>query len=217
MESLRQLVYRGLLGIGLFAALTLTVSGCLIPGAVSGGGWIPSADGVSGDKANFGFSGQQCDLTQPPTGNFNFHDKTSKFSAPGSVKMNGTLVDAGQCAISSCTTNADCTQAADGTCITTGSGLFCAYPNNPLIQGCLVCVGVFGAPLPTKTYGLDVNYTSTNTAFPGTGTASVCVIDNGQGSNASEDQLAIVVESGPYGGYENSGSVQGNISAQTCP
>ena len=73
-----------------------------------------------------------------------------------------------------------------------------------------------GFPLPTKTYGFDVNYKSTNTTYPGTGTAAVCAIDNGQG-HKSHDVMLIAVSGGPYDGYSNFGALQGNVSAQTCP
>jgi hypothetical protein len=221
MNSVVRFLSRCSLGASIFAGMALLMSGCLIPGAVTGGGWIPSADLVSGDKANFGFSGQQCDLSQPPTGNFNFHDKSSGFSSGTSVKMNGTLAQAGQCVFSTCATDADCSTGG-GTC-----GLLlpnnaiapvCVYPDSIPSQACEFCLSEFNSPLPDKTYGLAVNYTSTNSSYPGTGAALVCMIDNGQGHNASQkDQLAITIGTGPYAGYTNSGSVQGNISGHTCP
>ncbi len=201
------------------AALALFAFGCAIPGSVTGGGWIPSADGVAGDKANFGFSASQCDLSQPATGNLNYHDKTSKFSAPGSVKLNGPILDAGQCVVNSaCSTDSDCTAEAGGTCVVVSNQGYCSYPGEGSVVGCGLCVVALGTPLPPKTYGFDVNYSSTNTAYPGSGVASVCVVDNGQGSKASAKDFAIIaVESGPYQGYANSGLVQGNISGTTCP
>lgn len=111
--------------------LALGASGCVgvERGSVTGGGWIPSADGVSGHKANFGFTVSHCDLTLPPTGSFNYHDKTSKFSAKGSVKLIGSLVDAGKCANVSCQHDSDCTAAQGGTCDLVSGFLVCEYPN----------------------------------------------------------------------------------------
>jgi hypothetical protein len=246
-----------------FATLSLAfvVSGCVLPGIVTGGGWIPSADTVPGHKANFGFSVSQCDLSTPPSGTFNYHDKTSKFSAQGSVKMVGSLADAGQCVNLPCSTNADCTAAADGTCTNVGGISVCLYPGETLTPctvdgdctvhpggtcqdvtflgddlgkfcrypgtvgtgsvGCLLCSVAniaLNIPLPTNTYGFDVNYTSTNPDYPGNGSAYVCVIDNGQGSQASSKDFALLdAQGGPYDGYVNYGNVQGNISAHSCP
>jgi hypothetical protein len=169
--------------------LILGFSACTSPGFVTGGGHLPSSDGVPGDKANLGFSGQQCDLSQPATGNFNYHD-THAAPQPGGVQMNGDVVDA---AICSCGGSS------------TGS------------RACVFCVVVFGCPSnPSSVYGIDVNYRSTNSQFPGTGTAAACVIDNGEGVNATEDQAAVRVFTGPFAGYFDRGPAQGNIQAHSC-
>jgi hypothetical protein len=209
------------------ALIMVGITGCVSPGSVTGGGWIPSKDGVVGDKANFGFSASQCDLSLPATGSFNFHDKTSTFSAPGSIKMTGTLTDAGQCLSLPCATDSDCTATVDGSVINgicaplsppLGPGSICQYAGQPISNGCALCAAAasLGLPLPTKTYGFDVNYKSTNSTYPGTGTAAVCAIDSGQG-HKSHDVMIINVSGGPYDGYSNVGLVQGNISAQSCP
>jgi hypothetical protein len=239
--------------LGPLLMVALALSGCVLPGVVTGGGWIPSADHVAGDKANFGFSVSNCNLATPPTGNFNYHDKTSKFSAPGSVKLAGPITDGGQCVNLPCNTNTDCTAAAGGVCSSNvclypgqgfqscnsnadctaaagGScndvtlfghdfGTFCQYPGGVNLgsTGCLLCL-VAKVPSTAKTYGFDVNYTSTNPAYPGSGSAFVCVVDNGQGSKApAKDTALLSVSGGPYDTYENEGSVQGNIAGQSCP
>ncbi len=70
------------------------VSGCA-PGKVTGGGWIPSASGDPGDKANFGFNAAQCD-PDAIRGQFNYHDQNAPlFAAGGGVKMNGPVVAPG--------------------------------------------------------------------------------------------------------------------------
>jgi len=165
-----------------------------LAGFVTGGGWIQSADQVPGDHANFGFNGKQCDYPSPPTGHFNFHDK----SAPGfdgGVKINGTLADATLCGT-----------ATSGP-VGTNACQFCGSLTN------LVPKGV----TPEGVYGLDVNYQSTNPRYPGVGAAVACVVDDGEGFNAAaSDGAAISITSGPFAHYVNQGPVQGNIQAHTC-
>lgn len=67
--------------------------GISLPGFVTGGGWIESADQIPGDHANFGFNGEQCDLASAPTGHFNFHD----MSAPRLRRRCQDQRDPGRC------------------------------------------------------------------------------------------------------------------------
>lgn len=51
-----------------------------------------------------------------------------------------------------------------------------------------------------------------------TGTAFICVQDNGKGSKAPSPDLALInVLSGPFAGYLKGGPVKGNVQAGTCP
>jgi hypothetical protein len=66
-------------------------------------------------------------------------------------------------------------------------------------------------------YVIAVDYRSTNPFAPGTGEAFVCVRDNGEGLKATRsDFVKLVVDSGPFEHYSNSGTVQGNIQAHAC-
>ena len=159
------------------------------PGFVTGGGWLPSADRVSGDKANFGFNAQQCDLSQPGTGHFNYNDHHASGFQPLGVDINGSILDVGLCV-----------PPFNGSTITTA---------------CTVCESIFGNT--SNLYGIDESYTSKNPNFRGTGTAVVCAIDNGEGFHAKDDEIAVVIGSGPFTGYSNVGQSEGNIQAQLCP
>lgn len=63
----------------------------VIPGKVTGGGFVQKADG---SRANFGFNASSCD--GPVSGNFNYHDRTAA-GFDGGVKMNGAVIEANQC------------------------------------------------------------------------------------------------------------------------
>ena len=175
------------------AMLTLVavvgVSGCAVPGKVTGGGWIPSTSGVPGDTANFGFNAAQCVLPGPITGHFNYHDEDAPGFAPGGVKMNGPIVDAHLCD----------PQATTG----------------PACIG--ACVDPSGIRGGRSFYEITVAYRSTNRNFPGVGVAGACFVDLGEGAGASPDLAEVIVLSGPYAGYVNGPvPVQGNIQAHAC-
>ena len=70
------------------AAALLSITGCEIPGKVTGGGFM---DGAGGGKANLGFNATQCELVGESTGRVNYHDKSA------GVKVNGSVLDAGFC------------------------------------------------------------------------------------------------------------------------
>lgn len=62
-----------------------------------------------------------------------------------------------------------------------------------------------------------VDYRSTNPKVPGYGQAWICAGDGGEGANSSElDDVWIYVIDGPYDGYFNFGSVNGNIQQHEC-
>jgi hypothetical protein len=188
------------------------LSGCAKPGKVTGGGWIASqacldleddapdlvirGENCNGDddscglKANFGFNADSCDDGCSITGHFNYHDKYAPdYADCGGVKMNGVVIEAGECVPLS----------------------------YDFEDECLLC-NDYADSLPDSgtVYTVTVLYRSTNPKFRGEGRAIACVVDNGEGVNAEEDMAAILVKSGPYVGYYNYGKVQGNIQAHEC-
>lgn len=59
-----------------------------------------------------------------------------------------------------------------------------------------------------------LGYISQDKGFPGSGSVRVQACDNGEPSGPSNgDTLTITVQSGPYTGYTNSGTVKGNFQA----
>lgn len=166
------------------------LTGCGVPGKVTGGGWIPSS-GDDSKKANFGFNGNSCDGLA--NGHFNFHDKYAD-GFKGGVKMNGEVMEAYECVGDILIDNPGCyvgtfPDALDFTCYALG------FPY----------------------YEIRVEYRSTNPRHRGEGMAIACIRDNGEGANAtSSDEAYISVLSGPYVDYKNSGPVQGNIQSHPC-
>lgn len=175
-----------------FAALAIVVgfgaAGCA-PAKVTGGGWIEGKLDPS-VKANFGFNGDSCN--GPVQGKFNFHDKSASLKANGDV-----------------TSVANCLEPdADG----------------ELPAACVACLTYLYENPPSDDYtgegnliGVDFSYRSTNPKDPGEGLGYACVLDNGEGYNASFSDVALVAfYSGPYTGYVNGGTVQGNIQEHEC-
>lgn len=84
-----------LVGIALLIGVaSLGLAGC--QGKVTGGGWLLSASGQAGDKANFGFNGTQCDPEGELSGSFNYHDKNAP-GFTGGVKVHSTVTAASLC------------------------------------------------------------------------------------------------------------------------
>src|SRR5215813_1185887 len=95
------------------------------------------------------------------------------------------------------------------------------YARQCLVDGdCPVCDPLriqLGFPLTLGDYEITVDYRSTNPALDGSGTATVCLTDNGEGANAVDSDSAIIqVQSGPYAGYLNYGSIRGNVQQHKC-
>ena len=69
-------------------------------------------------------------------------------------------------------------------------------------------------------YGYDVAvkfaYTSINPFRPGEGYGIACATDNGQGVNDPPDDAAIGLFGGPFDGYVNWGTIQGNLDKKDC-
>lgn len=78
---------------------------------------------------------------------------------------------------------------------------------------CLYCMDAFGP----GTFAASLEYTSTNPKQPGSGYATGCLKDNGEGINAVDgDKLALFVDTGVYGGYSAQGTVRGNVQEHAC-
>jgi hypothetical protein len=60
---------------------------------------------------------------------------------------------------------------------------------------------------PCATWTVD--YVSTSADNPGSGTAQVVICDNGKAGPTNDDSLSIQIQSGPYAGYSNSGTLAG--------
>ena len=90
-----------------------------------------------------------------------------------------------------------------------------------LIGGdCPVCDPLrinLGFPLTLADYEVRVDYKSTNPAFPGEGTATLCFTDADAPSGSGGPDTAIIqVQSGPYAGYLNHGPIRGNVQQLKC-
>jgi hypothetical protein len=87
----------------------------------------------------------------------------------------------------------------------------CLAPAENLLDAPLCDVFCIGG------YVVEVDYRSTLTTNKGSGSARVCVWDNGEGANATASDFAkFEALTGPFAGYMNSGPVQGNIKAHEC-
>jgi hypothetical protein len=87
------------------------------------------------------------------------------------------------------------------------------------VGGAQICdaTGNCASGCPPGSVEVEVEYQSTNPRRPSTGTALVCVVDNGEGAKApAKDTGLIMVSTGPFAGDSNSGEVQGNIQSHTC-
>ncbi|QKX16410.1 hypothetical protein [Microbulbifer sp. YPW1] len=63
-------------------------------------------------------------------------------------------------------------------------------------------------------------YDSTNPQLPGEGTGVACLVDWGEGVNASyriNGMASISVDTGPFSSYANRGALSGNVQTQECP
>ena len=73
------------------------------------------------------------------------------------------------------------------------------------------------SPFPYPVHLVVANYRSTKPRNRGEGQFLAYVKDNGEGGKASgDDQMQILVFSGPFAGYLQEGVVQGNVKDHTC-
>lgn len=166
--------------------LTLGVGPC--PGRVTGGGTVHGPSGHDTIAVNGDSCGSQV------KGEFEYVAHNAE------VKMHGGVTAVTQCVVIGVDAN-----------------------GNP-ITSCPQCQALVALLNPGQVFGLgaadfevDVAYRSTNPAFAGNGQAFACVSDNGQGRKSTGEDVAFVqVLSGPFAGYTNFGSVQGNIKHHKC-
>lgn len=190
-------------GTSFFLCLLMALfSGCALQVKLTGGGKIPSQDGVATDNAVFNVSGDNCGTTAnleacefPAAGHVNYKDPTATtYADNGGVAFHGDISEIDPCV----------SDLPSFSCLES--------------EACAACFNEF--PEFIVGYASAVSYTSTNTDFAGSGNAYVCLISPGQGPNnaSAEDLVGIVVTSGPYGGYTNEGAIlHGNINSINCP
>lgn len=172
--------------------MTGVLSGCINPGKVTGGGQLIDD---SGNRADFGLNGNTCggDIDNP-RGHFNYIDQTN------GVKMNGDLT-------------------ASGVCVSQDQWQEEWYKDDCL-NGSYYFNGIYHEghrPFDVPVYLLYANYRSTNPQKPGAGNVRVYVKDNGEGQKADgSDQMDVYVYDGPFAGYHQQGTVQGNIQVLPC-
>lgn len=75
----------------LFVAVALSALLGACAGKVTGGGTFASSSGVAGQKANFGFIADSCDIDAGITSHVNFHDKSAPGFQPGGIKFRGEV------------------------------------------------------------------------------------------------------------------------------
>lgn len=191
------------------------VLGNCAPVQINGGGTLPSTSGNAADKANFGFDGNSCGPAV--TGTFNYHDKKATGWPDGGAKLNGTVSELTKCSEWDDSSNYG---IACGIC----NLQFCNCPDWP--DNWQICALEFlddpvnycqGVPIPDNLYGAGFRFRSTNPRYRGDGAGVACLTDNGEGSEAIDnDNVVLIIGVGQYEGYTNQGAVQGNISAQPC-
>ncbi|TKB45296.1 hypothetical protein [Thalassotalea mangrovi] len=175
----------------LFVAAAASLSGCAkLDGKVTVGGTLNSKGGAG--QAVLTAHASRCD--DEVKGQANYQDKTAiDWQEVGGVAFNAEVYDAGFCS--------DQPVSPDGIEDTT--------------QHCRqdVCTGGM--------YQVDFIYKSTNPAKPGEGAGFVCMIDTGNGVSSGFGATGILktmaIESGPYQGYTNAGTMSGNVKVSACP
>ncbi len=67
-------------------------------------------------------------------------------------------------------------------------------------------------------YEAQFTYNSKNPGAPGEGTGHVCFFDTGEGKGNFHGAItALSLSGGPYNGYFNSGTINGNLQSHSCP
>lgn len=175
----------------LFVAATASLNGCAkLDGKVTVGGTLNSQGGAG--KAVLTAHASRCD--DVVKGQANYQDQTAiDWQNVGGVAFKADVYDAGFCS--------DEPVSPDGTEDTTKH---CRQD---------VCTGGM--------YQVDFTYKSTNPTAPGEGAGFVCMIDTGNGVSSGFGATGLLktmeIESGPYQGYRNAGTMSGNVQVSTCP
>lgn len=192
-------------GVLLLGAIGLLSACTMEPGRYTGGGTINSLGGAG--RAQISFTADGCDAKNVK-GNLHYNDNTAiEYQDIGGVKFKATVTSAGLC------TNK---QAATTNQIVAGD-----YGNFP---GCRTQY------LPLRTLNpLDeecgpgqiavlFDYASSNPRVPGNGNGLFCAAAAGPGAGGKLHGyiLPIILKSGPYAGYRNSGSLVGNVMPHSC-
>ena len=185
----------------LFCGLTMFVlAGCKIPGKVTGGGQLPSANsGSAKNRAVFAFNAAQCVEEGPLSGKFNYADKAE------AIKFNADIIAVSEC-ISDPDLEDDCEFCDD----------FFLEQQFSTAQNFRPATESNGR---SGTYEIEFDYRSTNPRNSGNGLGIACVLDTDGEFDGGPllDSIALQISSGPFDGYQNQGEIsRGNIQAHDC-
>lgn len=174
---------------GLLAASCLLASGCVVEGNAkyTGGGTLNSAGGAG--KALLTINGDTCAGNENARGRITYSDRTAiDFEDVGGVDVVATVEKAGICTRGSGSTDPDASE-----CICEG------WPS------------AFGT------------YVSKNPAAPGEGVFRACFIStrNYAGELGGLDSNVVLINDlsmvgGPFDGYQNHGTMGGNVQTHAC-
>ncbi|MFY8274651.1 hypothetical protein AAEU32_11065 [Pseudoalteromonas sp. SSDWG2] len=177
----------GLLILGVAAAL----SGCAkLDGRVTAGGTLNSKGGAG--NAVFTAHAARCDGNV--SGRVNYQDKTAiDYQQTGGIAFNAEVFGAGLCSVDPV--------SPDGL--------------EDETRHCKQDICTEGM------YQVEFNYDSTNPNAPGEGQGFACMMDIGEGIKSGFGANGILnimlLESGPYAGYSNMGTIKGNVQLHDCP
>ena len=95
----------------------------------------------------------------------------------------------------------------------TGHGV-CVNPDQ--WEGEWFALDCLASPFPYPVHLMYADYRSTNPKNRGDGSLLAFVKDNGEGNASDDDEMQVFVYAGPFAGYIEQGTVQGNIQDHTC-
>jgi|GEM_PF-1157333 len=182
-------------GAGLASLCGLLFAACSVEGNAQykGSGEMRSSGGLG--KAYVQIDADTCAGNANAKGSFAYNDKNAlDFKSLGGVAVTGTVRKAGLCVA----------QPDGGNIVYDDEG-------NPIME--CPCGG-----WPT----VIGDYTSTNPQLPGSGTYAACFYsDTPVAAERVSNFRATLVDrisfaNGPYNGYENSGTLRGNIKGELC-
>ena len=179
--------------LGLLIATAAILSGCAkIDARVSAGGTLNSKGGAG--KAVFTAHAARCD--GDVSGQVNYKDLTAiDWQQMGGVAFNANVYGAGLC--SEEPVDPEGAESGD-------ERLYCKQD---------ICT--------EGMYQVEFNYSSTNPTAPGEGVGFACMMDISEGVKtgigANGLLNVMLLESGPYQGYSNAGTISGNVQLHDCP